>query len=251
MKKQRLDEWMTDINKDYYDKQYKTPYRSTIKFCDWLEELNILTKLSEQNIIDMGSGTGANLYYLNQRFPKCYFSGIDINPNFVKEGNEFFKEHEINNCKLISGDIYNLDTKIINTAYNGILSFQTFSWLPEYEKALSEIIKIDPKWIAFTSLFYDGLVDCKIEVKEYLEPNSFENPKESFYNIYSLPKIKNFFSRCGFNKFDYLLFEIDTDLPRPSHTFMQTYTETLATGKRIQMSGPIRMNWYFVIAIKE
>ena len=31
---------------------------------------------------------------------------------------------------------------------------------------------------------------------------------------------------------------------------MQTYTETLQNGKRLQISGPLLMNWYFIYAEK-
>ena len=250
MAKQRLDEWLKISNKEYFDKQFANPYRSTVLFCDWLEKHGILTSVSKQKIIDIGTGKGANIYYLNQRFPKCTYLGLDINPLLIKEGNKFFEKQNINNCILKIGDLYNLDQDVLNEGYDGLLSFQTLSWLPEYERALDEFIKINPEWMAFTSLFYDGFVDCKIEVKEYFDSGNFEHPKVSFYNIYSLPKIKDFLSRRNYSQFYYYKFNIDIDLPKPTHGFMQTYTQTLINEERLQISGPILMSWFFILAKK-
>ena len=71
-----------------------------------------------------------------------------------------------------------------------------------------------------------------------------------FYNIYSLPRIKNFLAKRGFKTFKYSPFVIDIDLPKPGHTNMQTYTEKLIDGKRMQMSGPIPMSWFFIYAAR-
>ena len=251
MKKQRLDEWITTKDDDYADRQFKTPYRSTIKFCDWLEQLGILNPQSKYNILDIGTGKGANLYYMQQRFPNCQYKGLDINNDNVQDGNTFFNDKKISNCKLEYGDLYNLDSEKFANRFEGIVSYQTLSWLPEYEKALTALIKLKPEWISLTSLFYNGLIDAKIEI------NSFSNPQEknSFrtisYNIFSLPRIENFFFKKGFRIFKYCPFEIDIDLPKPEHSYMQTYTQQLIDGKRLQISGPLLMNWFFIYAAKK
>jgi ubiquinone/menaquinone biosynthesis C-methylase UbiE len=241
------------FNDDYYTRQFKTPYRSTVKFCDWLEELNILNVNSESNILDIGAGKGETLYYMKQRFPSCSYMGIDIKNELVIEGNSFFSTNQMQDCLLEYGDLYNLDFAMLADKFEGIVMLQTLSWLPEYENALSEIIKLNPKWIALTSLFYDGLVECKTEIKEFkcIDTKNVDWVEDSFYyNTYSLPRIKEFLSKKGYRTFKCIPFEIDVDLPRPAHTRMQTYTEALQNGKRLQISGPLLMNWYFIYAAK-
>lgn len=250
MMEQRLDEWTKNLHSDYYERQFKTPYRSTVKYCDWLEELMVLNPQNKLNIMDIGTAKGANLHYMNQRFPNCTFLGLDINNDFVKEGNDIIKKENVSNCHLEQGDLYNLDFAKHANKFDGIISYQTLSWLPGYEKALEEIIKLNSKWVSFTSLFYDGLVDCKIEVQEYNKPDDKDSFRTSFYNIYSLPRIESFLLQRGFKVFKYIPFEIDIDLAKPEHSNMQTYTQKLVDGKRQQISGPVLMNWFFVYASK-
>ena len=248
--KQRLDEWTKNYNDDYFNRQFKTPYRSTIKFCDWLEHLGVLSKQSKCNIMDIGTGKGANLYYMNQRFSNCQFLGLDINNDFIREGNALFEKENIGNCKLEYGDLYNLDLEKHVNKFEGIISYQTLSWLPEYENALNEMIKLNPNWIALTSLFYDGLVDCKIEIQEFNNPQEKNSFKTAFYNVYSLPRIEYFLFEKGYKVFKHCPFEIDIDLSKPEHSHMQTYTQKLIDGKRLQISGPLLMNWFFIYAGK-
>jgi ubiquinone/menaquinone biosynthesis C-methylase UbiE len=247
---QRLDEWTKNYNDDYFNRQFKTPYRSTIKFCDWLEQIGVLTMQSNCNIMDIGTGKGSNIYYMSERFPNCQYLGLDINNNFIKEGNTFFEKENINSCKLEYGDLYNLDIKKHANRFEGIISYQTLSWLPEYEGALTEIVKLNPNWIALTSLFFDGLINCKVEIEEFKNLEEKNGFKTAFYNVYSLPRIERFFFEKGYKLFKYCPFEIDIDLPKPEHSHMQTYTEKLIDGKRLQISGPLLMNWFFIYAEK-
>lgn len=249
--KQRLDEWLKTYDDDYYNRQFKIPYQSTIKFCDWLEQLGVLNKQSNYNILDIGTGKGANLYYMQQRFPFCQYTGIDINKDFIKYCNTLCENENITNCKLEYGDLYHLDSEKYANSFEGITCYQTLSWLPEYEVALTEMITLNPNWIAMTSLFYYGLVDCKIEVQSYNNPQEKNSFRTISYNIYSLPRIENFFSEKGYKIFKFCPFEIDVDLPKPDHSYMQTYTQILNDGKRIQISGPLLMNWYFIYAAKK
>ena len=239
------------FNDDYFNRQFKTPYRSTVKFCDWLEELGVLSIQSEYSIMDIGTGKGANLYYMQQRFPKCKDLGLDINESLVNEGMIFLQKEMVTNCALEYEDIYNLNLAKHNGKFDGIVSYQTLSWLPEYKTAINSILKLNPNWVALTSLFYDGLVDCKIEIQEFDSPQEKVFFKSSFYNIYSLPRIKNFFLERGYKIFKYCPFEIDIDLPKPEHSNMQTYTQKLIDGKRQQISGPLLMSWYFIYAAKK
>ena len=53
------------------------------------------------SILEIGCGTGLNLYLLHKKFPNAELRGIDINPNSVEHGNKWFKKEGISNVKLL------------------------------------------------------------------------------------------------------------------------------------------------------
>ena len=227
----------------YHEQQFQTPYRSTIAFCNWLEAIGYIRKDSKLKIMDVGAGQGANIYYMGKRYPKSTFVGADINPELIERGNHFFKKDGVRNCHLVVGDINDPAKKYISE-FDGIVSYQTLCWLPEYKKPIAGLAKLKAPWVALTSLFYDGEVACDIKVKEY--DLDHQLILENFYNIYSLPIIKGYLQKRGYADFKSIPFEIDIDLPKPKERVMKTYTEKLKNGRRLQRSGPLLMPWYFI-----
>lgn len=252
--KQRKIEWL-DITKnnaklvEYHKKQLKETYKSTVAFCDWLESIDVINKDAELKIVDIGCGAGGNIAYMSKLYHNCDFLGIDLNPDVVKWGNEYFQNHGLNRCKLENGDIYKLKKRYIGK-FDGLVSYQTLSYLPEYKTPLIKMMELKPKWIALTSLFFDGDVNCKIEIQDYTQPLADKPFRETYYNVYSLELIKKLLKEHGYINFKYKWFGIDVDLPQPNSKGMGTYTQKLADGRRIQRSGPVLMDWYFVYAEK-
>lgn len=249
MDHQPKEEWL-EIKTDYHKKQFDTPYRSTVLFCKWLEQKGLLNVHDQQAILDIGAGQGANLNYMAKQFPQCTFTGIDLNESLVNQGNSYFQDHHMSNCRLLQGDLYCLDPSHIGK-YEGVVSYQTLSWLPEYETPLKKMMELNAEWIALTSLFFDGDVDCTVTVKDYTQSIGGENFRQSYYNIYSLNRVKEFCRQHGYTRFESVPFEIDIDLPKPDSMGMGSYTERLADGRRLQISGPVWMSWHFVCAQKE
>lgn len=246
---QRTEEWLKNYNKDYFDRQFETPYRSTVAFCNWLEETGTLKKDSALSILDVGTGKGANLYYMSMRFPHLKMLGVDLNKEFVDEGNQILKSKNVDTkCGLAVADLYNFEKSLFNK-FDGIVSYQTLSWLPDFREPLKSMASLNSGWIALSSLFFDGNVNCKIDLEEYNSGIDHE-PKQTFYNVYSLPLVEKFLGDLGFKKFLFKPFEIDIDIIKPDHKIMGTYTETLNNGKKLQLSGPLLMNWYFILAIR-
>ncbi len=100
--------------------------------------------------------------------------------------------------------------------------------------------------MAFSSLFYPGEISCKIEVTEHRDQQSY------FYNVYSIPQIAKFVKDYHFEVAKFEKFEMDIDLPKPAtEDYMGTYTvqvnDDLESSKRLQISGPLLMNWGFLL----
>lgn len=237
---------MTDV-KEYHKKQYKNVYRSTEKFVEWLEGLGYLKLNQVQSICDMACGGGANVCYLSDRFKDSYFTGIDLSQQLVEYGNEMLKQKS--NCELYQGDWYNLESKW-KGKFDGIISFQTLSWLPDYQEALKGLALLNPKWIALSSLFYDGDIEYSIKLKNYYRASNDKIYEEAYYNIYSLIRVREYLKILGYHKFDYIPFEIDIDLPKTESKDIGTYTIKKEDGGRLQISAALMMPWYFIAASK-
>ncbi|MGI8509537.1 MAG: class I SAM-dependent methyltransferase [Gemmatimonadaceae bacterium] len=244
---QRTTEWLELPNMAYHEGQFQEPYRSTVMFSDWLIAQGVLDESRRSRVLDVGAGLGANVAYMGQRFTTSDITGLELNPELVVQGNARLMHAHLSNCQLITGNLYRLN-EVCNNEYDGVVSLQTLSWLPEYKAAVGSIASCGAEWIAFSSLFFEGHVSCKIEITDHALNLSDEEPRRTFYNIYSLPEVTETLRRSGYPNVSFIPFEIDRDLPRPTHGGMGTYTEKLESGHRLQRSGPLLMPWYFVLA---
>ena len=70
-----------------------------------------ISNFSPTCILEIGCGTGLNLYLLSKKFPDAELKGIDINSNSVGYGNTWFKQKNISNIKLSVGKADELEFK--------------------------------------------------------------------------------------------------------------------------------------------
>lgn len=243
----RKSEWIEGADWDLFERQYKEPYRINLTFFSWLEETQAIYKDKGDPILYIGAGMGANLYHVYQKLPGNNYLGIDLNPECVRRGNERLEHLGVKDCSLATADLYDLPDDYINR-FNGIFSLATLSWLPDFETPAESILRLNPSWFAATSLFTETDVAATIKTSDYSRPIGDTPCTEKFYNVYSIPRVKRFFEKQGYPNFSFQRFEIDIDLPKPDHGGMGTYTERLADGRRIQISGPLLMSWYFILA---
>lgn len=245
------DEWFnpTDAQLEYHQRQFRVPYRSTVRFCEWLESLSLLDPRNTRTMLDIGAGGGANLYYMGKRHPDIAFTGVELNPALVELGARSLLNEGIHNVSMQTGDLYNLDIGL-KGQFDAVISMQTLMVLPEFETAVSNFAALKPKWIGLTSLFNAGDVTCKIEVKDYANARPGELYHENFYNVYSLKRVAMRLTDLGYSDIQISPFEIDIDLEKPANGGMGTYTEKTADGRRLQVTGPILQPWHFIVARK-
>jgi SAM-dependent methyltransferase len=243
MREPHTDEWenLEEARTRYHSAQWETPKRSTIafeRFCArWLER--------SARVVDVACGSGGSTAFLAARHPSVDFVGIDLSRDWVSMGNRTIESKRIANLRLQTGDCFNLD---VMRNIDGVISLQTLSWLPQYEAPLTQIFeKLAPKWIGVSSLFYAGDISCRIEVEEHRRKRRY------FYNTYSLPTLGRFLAGHGYALASSEPFDIDIDIPKPDDPdIMGTYTRMVCDAgggnpTRLQMSGPLVMNWYQVL----
>lgn len=240
---QRTDEWLKldAVHKAYHIAQWKNPYRSTEKFVEfskpYLERSNVA--------VDIGCGAGAATFQFARSASQTKVIGVDINPELIAVAKEEAARFCLPNLSYEIDDWFNL-----KSSYDAdlIFSVQTLSWLPDYRPALRALFeRVGSKWIAISSLFYEGNISCRIEVEEHAQN------RRAFYNTLALPQLDAFSRRFGYSLLRYQPFEIDIHLPMSSdRNRMGTYTVDYVDKRdsrpgRLQISGPLLMNWGFVV----
>jgi trans-aconitate methyltransferase len=199
--------------------------------------------MGSKKVIDIGCGAGSSTYFLAKEYSDTTFLGLDISEDLISLSKNIVAEKKLLNIDFIVDDWFELNNY---EQINGVISIQTLSWLSEFEIPLIQIFeKINPSGISFTSLFYEGDISLKTEVLEHI------NNKACFNNHYSIPAIERLSHKYGYKIADYKPFEIDIDIDKPVDlNYMSTYTIKTEKEKRIQVSGPMLMNWYFLTIIK-
>jgi SAM-dependent methyltransferase len=235
--------WIDPLSMEYHAKQWNEPKESTKAFSNFFSfELS-----TSKSVLDIGSGAGAATHYLASRNLNTSFIGLDQSKELVDFAKKTSKNFDLKNLSFHTGDWFNLDKKW--GAIDGVISLQTLSWLPEMRSPMAQIFDtIKPDWIGLTSLFYEGDISCKIEVFEHIRN------RKTFYNVYSLKELNRLAVEHKYEIFKFDRFDIDIDLPKPKNIdFMGTFTEKVEGGldyQRLQISGPLLMNWYFVLIKK-
>lgn len=239
---QRSQEWneLNESDLGYHEKQWLSDYRSTMHFAAFIRS----HVRPEDAIVDLGCGGGGATYSLARKFKHANFLGLDISSQLIQMAKRKQSDENVVNLSFDVDDWFDLRKRDL---IDGVVSLQTLSWLPDYRAPLDEIAnKMQPKWMAFSSLFYAGDISCKIEVTQH------QRNKNSFYNIYSVPEIARWAEAHDFRFVKFEKFEIDIDLIAPASVdSMGTYTQRVLTDaesfRRIQISGPLLMNWGFIL----
>ncbi len=191
------------------------------------------------SILDACCGVGHLVYFLWNLSPQSSFLGVDQTPYLIEQAKELCRGRE--NIIFEVGDVYDLSVKYPKH-FDIAINWKTISWLPYYDRMLQTLIAVTKKHIFLSSLFYDGDIDFEIRVREF-KKEAGKDGFNSYYNVYSLPRFREFVYGLGVSNLQAFDFEIAIDLPKPPFDQMGTYTVRLEDGKRLQISGAVVMSW--------
>ncbi len=236
-----------NLDHEYYSRQLKKPYESTISFFNFLHKH---VNLNDKKIVDLGCGNGANLFYLKKNYNISNSFGLDQNKSLLKNAKNFSKKNRISNLHFFNTDIQDYKSKIKkNLICDGATCIQTLSVLDDYKNTILFAKKLKAKFICVNSLFWNGDIDFKIAVN-FLKKNTREVKKINHYNIYSIKHYKNFLKNNGY-KLNYIFkFQNKINLKTKNKNLMGSHTVEL-DNKTVTKSGPLIMDWYFILSIKK
>lgn len=199
-------------------------------------------KSQKKNILDACCGIGHIPYFLSEISPNSQFLGIDQTSYLIEEGKKLCQNKS--NISFANEDVYNLAKKY-KKSFDISINWRTLSWLPYYDQIIKELIAVTKDHIFVSSLFYDGDIDFITKIREFKTETGKEHFND-YYNVYSLPQFKKFVFELGAKNVEVYDFDINIDIPKPPIDQMISYTEKLANGKRLQLSGAVVLYWKII-----
>lgn len=229
----------------YHLTQYDNQKDSTLQFSKFISDY----VKDDEKVFDVGTGAGAALLYLASVYKKTSFLGIDSEDKLIDEANRICSTTaNLDRLRFQKGDAFDLG-EFSTYLPDGVISMQTLSWLPDYKIPMKEVFEVlKPKWVAVTSLFYEGQISADTVITEHRERRKF------FYNTISIPEFGDYANSHGYEIDKIEKYNINIDLQIPAdRDYMSTYTKNFLNDsgiERIQISGPLLMNWYFVSLLR-
>lgn len=160
------------------------------KRIDLLEQVKIIEKDIKNNknkqILELGYGRGANLYYLARLFPQKKFTGIDLSTTPLKK-------YKLNNISFIKGDYNNLSG--LKQKFNTVFAIETICHSNSLSNTLQETYSImspGAKLIIFDGYYLKNFSKLDQELKQACNLTEHGMAVDHFHELENLRKeIKN------------------------------------------------------------
>ena len=225
--------------------QLKKPYDSTIAFYKLLLKLNFLNK-NTKNIIDIGTGIGANLHFFSSKNKNINFLGTDYEVSKIQKARRLNTNLKIKFKKL---NILK-SVKSFQNKFDGLICIHTLCCFRDLDIVLKNFCKIRPNWIAINSLFFDGDLDVLIHIRDNKNKKLKDNNPNGDFNIFSIKKAKDIFKKNGYkivSKNPYFPIRKINKLEKGKRG---SYTIKTEFNKYTTFSGPVHLPWHFIVAKK-
>ena len=230
--------------KDSELRQINSPYQSTISFEKFLIKNKVLNKKTKF-ILDLGCGLGAQIDYFSKRFPTIKFEGWDYSKKQIKKANKMNKNP---NNKFYAKDILKINKK--KYYFDVTISIHTFCCFKNMEELFNSVSRINSKWIAVNSLFYDGPIDVLTHIRGYEKSSLKDNDPDGDFNIHSLTRLSTIAKKKGYKLIKKIPFFPQKKIPKPKKGVRGSYTIKTQFNKFTLFSGPVHLPWYFVLLKK-
>jgi SAM-dependent methyltransferase len=189
-------------------------------------------------ILDAGCGIGHLAPMLRSLAPGWRYHGVDRLGYLVEEARSLNAGDPLTTFEVAA--VEELPERHPE-GFDVVVSWKVLTWLEDFEPMLASLMRLTRRHLFVSSLFYDGDIDFHTRVTE--GPRRSADGEPSHYNVYSLPRFRAAAEALGARDVHVHPFEIGIDLPRGDPDVMGTYTERLADGRRLQLSGALAMPW--------
>lgn len=107
-----------------------TPYEELYRLCE------VLKPAPGTHMVDLGAGYGRLGLILSEKCPGVRFTGYELVKERVEEGNRVFQERGLDDCKLYTQDLTDLDFKIPEADYYFIYDYGKVAHIRETMKQI-------------------------------------------------------------------------------------------------------------------
>lgn len=151
-------------------------------------QVNKYINSNVNNVLELGSGQGANLYYLAKMHNEVNFIGLDINPSISKK---------LTNVKLLKGDFHDL-SMIESNSQDIVYAFETLCYSNDKEKVFKEVnrvLKQDGIFIIFdgySKVKRDTVSDYDKKLMQLVEKGMVLDSFEYYENLDNYAKSNDF-----------------------------------------------------------
>lgn len=229
---------------EYHQKQYATPYRSTVRLMEFIER--ILGDEPVGELLDAACGAGANAFHMAQRWPKVSVTGMDQDADLVAFARQHAAQTPPGNRQFQTGDLCHAASLFRPKQFRYCTFIHTlFLFTPEeYPDILKNLLAVTREWIFISSLFGNHNLDVVCEIRDYTRPQA-GGKKPLNYVILDERRFADRCQELGVKEVRFEEFSIDIDLSPPAEGGLGTHTVKDAQGQRLQFSGPVFMPWKF------
>ncbi len=130
----------------------------------------LIREKGAKNVLELGSGQGANLNYLAKRFPDVHFTGVDLYPGTAKRNNISIYEGNYRNLKMIESDSVDI-----------VYAIETLCYSTDKQKVYDEVYRVLKKdgmfivWDGYLAVQRERLTPKQLVIVEMLEHGFYLN----------------------------------------------------------------------------
>lgn len=191
-------------------------------------------------ILDIGCASGDFLYFLQEQYPNCNYTGIEIMKTLIEEGKK-----RGSGVEFINADIYE-GHNLPKNKYDMIFMLGVHSIFDDYKKLLDNIfnlIKEQGRIIIF-GIFNKYDLDVIMRVRA----SDNDGAWESGWNVFSCKSIGNYLEENG-KQYRFIPFELSIDIEKHKDDPLRSWSERLENGRRLVISGAQIVHEFYVLEI--
>lgn len=190
----------------YYNRLAKDTLWGSLREIVLSENICRYISKKNRNVIDIGCGDGFLLHCLTKRL-KCDFWGLDISAVRIKR-----LKNRLPFIRTVKGDILKLPFE--NNQFDAVICSEVLEHVPNFEKAINELIRITKKELIITVPNDQGLkkVICpRCEKEHYVDGHMNKFNVKTFkelirlYSDIKIQRVRKFYTIYSYNRLTFKL----------------------------------------------